>query len=81
VLALEIYGMIGGINMSFAISFTLTMIMKQLELSIIPIIVCTDFYSLYECLVKFGTIKEKRFIIDIIVIRESYENRELFEIR
>jgi hypothetical protein len=81
ILILEIYGMVGGVDMSFAIGFTLTMIIKQLGLFIILIIVCIDFYSLYECLIKFGTIKEKRLIIDIIAIRESYENRELFEIR
>jgi hypothetical protein len=67
--------------MSFTISSTLTIIIKQLRLPIILIIVYTDSYSLYECLVKLGTIKEKRLIIDIIAIRESYENRELFEIR
>jgi hypothetical protein len=73
--------MVGGVNILFAIGSTLTMIIKQLGLFTILIIVCTDSYSLYECLVKFGTIKEKRLIIDIMVIRESYENRELFEIR
>ena len=67
--------------MSFAISFTLTIIIKQLGFPIILIIVYTDSYSLYECLVKLGIIKEKRLIIDIIVIRKSYENRKLFEIR
>jgi hypothetical protein len=73
--------MVGGIDMSFVIGFTLTIIMKQLGLFIILIIVYTDFYSLYECLVKFGIIKKKRLIIDIMAIRKSYENRELFEIR
>jgi hypothetical protein len=81
ILALEIYGIIGEINMSFTIGFTLTMIIKQLGLSTILIIVYTDSYSLYECLVKLGIIKEKRLMIDIMIIRESYENRELFEIR
>jgi hypothetical protein len=81
ILTLEIYGMIGGVNMLFTISFTLTIIIKQLGFPTILIIVCTDSYSLYECLVKLETIKEKRLIIDIMVIRESYENRELFEIR
>jgi hypothetical protein len=80
VFILEIYGMVGGIDMSFAIGSTLTMIIKQLELLTISIIVYTDFYSLYECLIKLGITKEKRLIIDIMVIRESYENRELFEI-
>jgi hypothetical protein len=81
VLASEIYGIVGGVDMSFTISSTLTIIIKQLGLLTIPIIVCTDSYFLYECLVKLGIIKEKRLIIDIIAIRESYENRELFEIR
>jgi hypothetical protein len=73
--------MIGGVDMLFIISSTLTMIMKQLGFFIILIIVCIDSYSLYECLVKLGITKEKRLIIDIMAIRESYENRELFEIR
>jgi hypothetical protein len=77
----EIYGMIGEVDMSFIIRSTLTIIMKQLGFFTILIIVCTDSYSLYECLVKLGTTKEKRLIINIIVIRESYENRKLFEIR
>jgi hypothetical protein len=79
-LILEIYGMIGEVDISFAIGSTLTIIIKQLKLPTILIIVYTDSYSLYECLVKLGTIKKKRFIIDIMTIRESYENRELFEI-
>jgi hypothetical protein len=80
-LTLKIYGMVGGVNMSFTIGSTLTIIIKQLRLFTILIIVYTDFYSLYECLVKLGIIKEKRLIIDIMAIRKSYENRELFEIR
>jgi hypothetical protein len=81
ILTLEIYGMVGEINMSFTIGFTLTMIIKQLGFLTIPIIVCTNSYSLYECLVKLETTKEKRLIIDIMAIRKSYENRKLFEIR
>jgi hypothetical protein len=73
--------MVGRVDISFAISFTLTIIIKQLRFLIILIIVCTDSYSLYECLVKLGTIKKKRLMIDIMAIRKSYENRELFEIR
>jgi hypothetical protein len=81
VLVSEIYGMVGGINISFAINSTFIIIIKQLGFPTILIIVYIDFYSLYECLVKLGTIKEKRLIIDIITIRESYENRELFKIQ
>ena len=73
--------MVGEVDMSFAISSTISMIMKQLRLPTTPIIVCTDSYSLYECLVKLGITKEKRLMIDIMALRQSYERRELFEIR
>ena len=73
--------MVGGVDMSFAINSTISMIMKQLRLPTTPIIVCTDSYSLYECLVKLGTTQEKRLMIDIMALRQSYERRELFEIR
>jgi hypothetical protein len=67
--------------MAIAIGTTIQMITDRLELPVIPTIVCTDSYSLYECLVKLGTTKEKRLMIDIMALRQSYERRELFEIR
>ena len=67
-MALEIYGIVGGVNIAIAIGTTLKIIIDRLELPIIPIIIYTDLYSLYKCLVKLSTIKEKRLIIDIIVL-------------
>ena len=81
VLASEIYGMVSGVNMAIAIGTTLKIITDQLELPIIPTIVYTDLYSLYKCLVKLSTIKEKRLIINIIALRQSYKRQELFEIQ
>ncbi|OBR02159.1 Aurora kinase 2 splicing [Colletotrichum higginsianum IMI 349063] len=80
-LASEVYGMVAGIDMAYAISTTLRMITDRLSLPPIPTIVCTDSYSLYECLVKLGTTKEKRLMIDIMALRQSYERRELHEVR
>ena len=57
------------------------MVTSNLNLPTIPIIVCTDSYSLYECLVKLGTTTEKRLMIDIMSLRQSYEYREIAEIR
>jgi hypothetical protein len=60
--------MVSGVNIAIVIGTTLKIIIDQLELPIIPIIVCTDLYSLYEYLVKLSTIKEKRLIIDIMAL-------------
>ena len=81
VLASEIYGMVAGTDMAYAINTTIKMVTDQFNFPAIPTIVCTDSYSLYECLVKLGTTKEKRLMIDIMAIRQSYERRELQEIR
>jgi hypothetical protein len=81
VLASEVYGMVAGVDMAYAIASTLRMITARLNLLHIPTIVCTDSYSLYECLVKLGTTKEKRLMIDIMALRQSYERRELQEVR
>ena len=69
VLASEIYGMVNGFNIGIAIATTMRMITKRLRLPAIPLVICTDSYSLYECLVKLGTIKEKRLMIDIMALR------------
>lgn len=53
----------------------------QLGLPTTPLTICTDLYSLYECLVKLGTTKEKRLMIDIMSLGQSYERREIHEIR
>ena len=81
VLASEIYGMVAGVDMAFALGSTIKLITEQLGLPAIPTVVCTDSFSLYECLVKLGTTKEKRLMIDIMALRQSYERRELYEIR
>ncbi|KAK1907589.1 hypothetical protein P3342_005916 [Pyrenophora teres f. teres] len=81
VLASEIYGMVNGFDIGIAIATTLRMVTDRLGIPEIPLVVCTDSYSLYECLVKLGTTKEKRLMIDIMALRQSYERREITEIR
>jgi hypothetical protein len=65
---LEIYRIVSGVNIAIIIGTTLKIIIDRLELPIIPIIVYTDLYSLYKYLVKLSTIKEKRLIINIMVL-------------
>jgi hypothetical protein len=54
--------------MVIIIRTTLKIIIDRLKLPIIPTIIYTDLYSLYKCLVKLNTIKEKCLIIDIIAL-------------
>jgi hypothetical protein len=81
VLASEILAMSDGVDKAYAIITTLKRITDQLKLPAIQMVVCTDSYSLYECLVKLGSTKEKRLMIDIMSLRQSYERREILEIR
>jgi hypothetical protein len=54
--------------MVIIIRTTLKIITDRLEIPAIPIIVCTNLYSLYKYLVKLSTIKKKRLIINIIAL-------------
>jgi len=60
--------MVSGVNIAITIRTTLKIIIDRLKLPAIPIIIYTDLYSLYKCLVKLGTIKKKRLIINIIAL-------------
>jgi hypothetical protein len=46
-----------------------------------PLVVCTDSKSLYNCLVKLGITYEKRLIIDVISMREAYKRREIAQVK
>jgi hypothetical protein len=70
-----------GVDIAIAIGGTIDIIMQRLHLPNVPIVVCTDSRSLYDCLVKLGTTKEKRPMIDIMALREAYERSELMDIR
>jgi hypothetical protein len=82
VLVLEIYGIVRGVNIAKVVNTIMNIIIKQLgsEYTKILIIVCTDSYSLYKCLVKLGTTKEKRLMINIIGLRQLYKRREIAKI-
>ncbi len=44
-------------------------------------IVCTNSKLLYDCLVKLGSTQEKRLMVDLMCLWQSYEQREIMEIR
>ncbi|KAK6579718.1 hypothetical protein PZA11_007954 [Diplocarpon coronariae] len=81
ILASELYAIVVGIDMLVSIATIIDIIIVKLSLPRLLTIIYIDSLSLYKCIIKLGTIKEKRLIIDIIAIRQSYKNKELIEIR
>jgi hypothetical protein len=80
VLASEIYNMVKSVDIAIAINTIIKIITEQLRFSQTLIVVCTDLYLLYECLVKLGSTQEKRLIINIIALQQLYERKEITEI-
>ena len=79
VLASELYAMAYGFDSGTAIKSTISKILQTKKP--LPLIICTDSKSLYDCLVKLGTTREKRLMIDIMSLRQSYERREIAEVK
>ena len=77
VLASELYSMAHGFDAGAVIKSTTENIMSIS----LPMIICTDSKSLYECLVKLDSTQEKRLMIDVMCLRQSYERREIMEIK
>lgn len=76
VLASELYGLVQGFDIGAAITATVGAILNQET----PLTICTDSKSLYDLLTKLGTTSEKRLMIDIMALRQSYERREIVEV-
>ena len=80
VLASELYALSLGFDVAATIKSTLDQIFSGAPQGKISLSMCIDSRSLYECLVKLGTTQEKRLMIDILCLRQSYERREITEI-
>jgi hypothetical protein len=65
ILVSELYGIAHGFNMGGLVK---SIINKALEIEVL-LVVYTDSKSLYEYLVKLGTIREKRLMINIMCLR------------
>jgi hypothetical protein len=66
-----------GFDMGVSVKSTVD---RALQIDL-PLVVCTDSKSLYECLVKLGTTQEKRLMIDVMCLRQAYERREIAEVK
>jgi hypothetical protein len=68
--------MSNGFNIAALIKAMIEQILKAKLL----LVVCTDSKSLYDYIVKLGTTQEKRLIVDLICLRQSYKRKLIREI-
>jgi hypothetical protein len=80
-LALEVYGIMNEIDVGITLATTLKIIITRFNLPEIPLVICTNLYFLYECLVKLGITQEKRLMIDILALGQFYKRKKIAEIR
>ena len=78
VLGAELLAMAHGFDVASVVKSTFE---KILSIKIIPMVLCTDSKSLFECLVKLGTTTEKRLMVDVMCLRQAYERREIAEVK
>jgi hypothetical protein len=81
VLASEVYAIAYEVDIAIAIGITITKIANRLGVTRVLIIVCTNSFFFYECLVKLGTTKKKRLIINIMAMRQTYEHQKIYDVR
>ena len=73
--------MVNGFDLGFLIKQTLAITCTKIDLPKIFLILCTDSYLLYQCLVQLVTTSEKRLIIDIMALKHFYKGQEIDKIR
>jgi hypothetical protein len=66
-----------GFDITVAIKSTVDKILQ----TNLPLALCTDSKSLYDCLVRLGTTQEKRRMIDVMCLRQAYERRQITEVK
>ena len=77
VLIFELYELIYKFDFETILKTTIKKILRFN----ISLIVYIDFKFLYQCLMRLKTIEKKRLMIDVMNLRQSYERREITEIK
>ena len=81
ILALKLYIIIARINILIALSSTINKITNKLKIKQLLTIIYTNFFLLYKYIIKLDITKEKRLMINIILICQSYERQKLLKMR
>jgi hypothetical protein len=66
-----------GFDIAISIKTTLDLVLS----TDIPLVICTDSKSLYDCLTKLGTTHKKRLMIDVMCLQEVYKRREITQVQ
>ena len=66
-----------GFNIGAAIKLTIDLVLNIT----IPLVICTNSKSLYNCLVRLSTTQEKRLMIDFLYLYQLYKYREIAKIK
>jgi hypothetical protein len=77
VFAAELYALAYDFDLDIALKAILFTILDRF----VFLVLCIDSKSLYDCLVKFNKIQKKRFMIDVMNLRQSYERRKITKIK
>ena len=73
VLAAELYALASGYDMGYAIAHTFSIILgRKVDLRVF-----TDSRTLFDSIITFCSMTEKRLLIDIACLRQSYRNGDL----
>lgn len=75
-LAAELYAMVFGFDQSYVLHKSITEFLGRR----IALRIYTDSLSLFESLTTLNTTSEKRLLIDLSMLRESYERREIADV-
>ena len=75
-LAAELYALAHGFDIASALGTSIAEIFSRK----IPLVLYTDSRSLYDSLVSLNSTSEKRLLIDLHIIRQAYERREITEV-
>ncbi len=75
-LSSELYAMVHGFDQTYVIKATLEQFMNRG----VPLHIFTDSKSLFDSLTTLNSTTEKRLLIDLSMLRESYEKHEIAEV-
>ena len=64
-------------NIKAVIKLTIDLVLN----TTIPLVICTDSKSLYDCLVRLNTTQEKRLIVNFIYLCQLYKHKEIAKIK